>query len=96
MNNTSISHWRSYINTPDYPEYPSATASFCSNIAEVAKNWWKDGDAIGPQTTKIVHQSQRNEYLISPQSVPLQLKLNRNGMNMDELKSSADKEGKMS
>jgi hypothetical protein len=71
-------HWKSFIQTPDHPEYPSGTASFCSAIAEVARKWWLDGDKIGSKTTNM-RQSQKNEYLITPELVPLHFYSNTNG-----------------
>ena len=86
----SAKHWRSFIQTPDHPKYPSATTSFCSCIAEVARKWWLDGDQIGPKTTNIIRQSQKNEYLITPELVPLQFYLNTNGPYGQELKPTGE------
>jgi len=79
MVDISARHWKSFIQTPDHPEYPSGTVSFCSAIAEVARKWWLDGDKIGPKTTNIMRQSEKNEYLVTPELVPLRFYSNTNG-----------------
>ena len=73
-------NWKSYLQTPDHPEYPSATASFCSVIAEFTRKWLSSGDTIGPKTTKILHQpSPNDEYLVIPQVSFLQFHGNKVG-----------------
>ena len=85
-------YWKSFIQTPDYPEYPSGTASFCSVIAEVARKWSLAGDAIGPKTTNIVRQSIGDEYLITPESVPLLFNGDINGEYANDSKLIREQE----
>ena len=71
--------WKSYLQVPNYPEYPSATASFCSVLAEVSRKWLSSGDTIGPKTTKLQHQPSNNEYLLVPQVSLLRFYANKIG-----------------
>ena len=70
--------WNSFLPIPDYPESPSATASFCSIIAEVGRKWWpQTDDKISPVTTSIVSQSILNQYLITPDSALLRFEMKK-------------------
>jgi hypothetical protein len=40
------SEWRSYLNTADHPEYPSASASFCAAHAQAARRFF-GSDSFG-------------------------------------------------
>ena len=67
-------NWESLLPPSDHPEYPSATASFCSVVAEMARLWWPaQNDKIGPVVTHIVPQDQENQYLVEPQSSYLKI-----------------------
>jgi hypothetical protein len=40
------SEWRSYLETPDHPEYPSTSAAFCGAVAQAARRF-TGSDALG-------------------------------------------------
>jgi hypothetical protein len=58
VNDLPASQWRSYLNTADHPEYPSASASFCAAHAQASRRFLGT-DALGymipvPQGSSIV------------------------------------------
>jgi hypothetical protein len=58
VTNLPASQWRSYLNTADHPEYPSASACFCAAHAQAARRYY-GSDLLGwsvpaPQGSSVV------------------------------------------
>lgn len=47
VSNLPATEWRSYLNTADHPEYPSASAAFCAAHAQAGRRFFDLDDSFG-------------------------------------------------